>query len=269
MIIRKSVLIDGKSISYLEANPGKNKTLLFLHGISLNASLFSGIIEDPQMSEFHSIAFDLPGHGENIHSEDPEDDYSLGALELLVPKLVAALGLDNFIIVGHSMGGHLSIHVLPELKSEVRGLIVMGAPPLSSLQDAALGFLPIPEMQLVYLPVLTTDQSLQLATALGNSRHLNEIQSAMLKSDPSFREVFSKVFASSNFPNEVEILNDFQEKVMIIHGAEDRMINFDYIKTLKIDKLFQGKIEICPHGSHMSFLDNPDFIIKNIQRFSV
>jgi len=267
MLNRKSVLINGRPISYLEANPGKSRSLLYVHGISMNAALFERVMQDPAMADFHAVAFDLPGHGENIHSKNPEEDYTLGALEILLSNIVAALNLSHLTIIGHSMGGHVAIHVLRALRAETEGIILVGTPPLSSLKDAALAFLPIPEMQLVYLPYPDSSQRLQLAKVFGNDKHLEEIQAAMIKSDPAFRKVFVNVFSSDNFPDEVGILNSFPGNIMIFHGAEDKMINLDYIQNLKIKNLFNGTATICPNGNHLSFLDNPHFFINSIRNF--
>jgi len=49
--------------------------------------------------------------------------------------------LDAPVLVGHSLGGHICLRTLP-LAANVRGVLVFGAPLLSSAADAANAFLP-------------------------------------------------------------------------------------------------------------------------------
>ncbi len=101
-------------------------TLLFLHfwgGSSRTWAPVIGLLSD----EHHCIAVDFRGWGQ---SEKDVGPYDLETLASDVLALVAALGLDDFVIVGHSMGGKVAQLVAARRPTGLKQLILMApAPP--------------------------------------------------------------------------------------------------------------------------------------------
>jgi pimeloyl-ACP methyl ester carboxylesterase len=267
MVARKTISLEGQSISYLETNPDKEKSLVFIHGNSLNCRLFEPLLKSEKLKDYHLLALDLPGHGENEHAHEPERAYHLDNIRAIIVNFVQWLNLAHVTLLGHSLGGHLSIHVLPELKDVVEGIVLFGTPPLSNLADAASAFNPLPEMQLAYTAQLTDDQCLKLAAAFGNQKHQIELQSAIQQTDPYFRDVLGKVVSAGNNPNEIDLLESFIGKILILHGENDILVNRDYLNKLQFSNMYRGKIKIIPLASHMCFLDNPDYFIQSIHDY--
>src|SRR5262245_42013849 len=80
---------------------GAGIPVVFLHGLTFDRTAWRPIIE--RLGEgVQVMAVDLPGHGE---SEGPPE--RVEELAEHVHELVAALGIDRPILVGHSMGGSL------------------------------------------------------------------------------------------------------------------------------------------------------------------
>ena len=101
------VQIDEKiSIAYYDEGDKKNKNiLLFIHGLSSYIPAWLKLI--PLLkNHFRCVAIDLPGYGKSsagIHSG------SMLFYAEVISKFIQKLNLQKVSLVGHSMGGHISI----------------------------------------------------------------------------------------------------------------------------------------------------------------
>ncbi len=99
----RSVRIHGRSVAYVAAGDGP--VLLLIHGMAGTCESWREVIE-PLARDHTVIAPDLPGHGA---SEPAGGDYSIGALAAGLRDLLLALGHDRATVVGHSLGGGVSM----------------------------------------------------------------------------------------------------------------------------------------------------------------
>jgi len=110
---------------------GDHVRLVLLHG-------FMGRKEDwlPVMSLLAgrgvaSVAFDLPGHGENL------GDDSIPSFDVLLSRLhdqLGLLGAWNLHLAGYSMGGRVAVHHALRYPSRCRSLVMISCSP--GLEDA-------------------------------------------------------------------------------------------------------------------------------------
>ncbi|NVM17123.1 MAG: alpha/beta hydrolase [Candidatus Lokiarchaeota archaeon] len=120
-------LDKGYKIHYIEKGKGKN--LVFIHGFLGSSWLFEAQI-DHFSSNFRTIAIDHLGHGK---SDKPESEsYELTDLaNYLDETLFKIIGDEKIILVGHSMGGMISLiyATTPKLAKRLDGLILMATAP--------------------------------------------------------------------------------------------------------------------------------------------
>lgn len=120
-------LDKGYKIHYIEKGKGKN--LVFIHGFLGSSWLFEAQIEKFSRN-FRTIAIDHLGHGK---SDKPESEsYELSELaEYLDETLSKIIGDEKIILIGHSMGGMISLiySTTPELAKRIEGLILMATAP--------------------------------------------------------------------------------------------------------------------------------------------
>lgn len=117
---------------YLPSGALSDTPLVLVHGGSL--SLFSW---EPWVqrlrSSVHIVSVDLPGHG--LTGVTADGDYSPAALTTFVNVFTRALGLkEPFVLVGHSMGGHVAWRFALAHPERLAGLVL-----ISSAGTADLG----------------------------------------------------------------------------------------------------------------------------------
>ena len=102
----QKLIRDGVALAYEEAGQG-DPTLLLVHCWTCDHSFLA-----PQLRHFtvrHRVVnVDLRGHGE---SDKPKQAYTLAGFADDLAWLCAQLGVENPVIVGHSMGGNVALEV--------------------------------------------------------------------------------------------------------------------------------------------------------------
>ncbi|MCH8478902.1 MAG: alpha/beta hydrolase [Wenzhouxiangella sp.] len=109
---------DGVAISFEVAGQGE-PTLVFIHGWSCDARYWRAQI--PHFSRHHRVvAIDLAGHG---HSGFGRAQYSMGAFGQDMNAVLDTLGAEQVILIGHSMGGPVSVAAAASVPERVIGII--------------------------------------------------------------------------------------------------------------------------------------------------
>ena len=80
--------------------------LLLVHGSTASLHTYEPWVQR-LAGEYRLISLDLPGHG--LTGETPAGDYSADAYVAVMEALRAYLSLGKFVLVGHSMGGHVAL----------------------------------------------------------------------------------------------------------------------------------------------------------------
>ncbi len=116
------VSVKGEDVHFIEA--GEGPPVILLHGAGGNSRDFThgGMLANLAKS-YRVIAFDRPGSGHTTRRAKGLHDPRRQA-ELLA-EAAAALGAENPIVVGHSLGGPVAIAWA--MSREVRGAVLLGA----------------------------------------------------------------------------------------------------------------------------------------------
>lgn len=97
---------------------GSGDTLVFLHGFCESKQVWAEFMK-PLQQQFRTIALDLPGHGGNTGISIP---YSMESMAEEVKHRLEELDVDECILVGHSMGGYVSMAFAEKYSYMLRGL---------------------------------------------------------------------------------------------------------------------------------------------------
>src|SRR3989344_7345008 len=97
------VIVDGLATEYKDE--GSGPALLMLHGWMDTLSSFDAITKG--LADSHRIVrLDLPGFG---GTEAPPDTWYISDFVSFVQHFIQKIGLDSYVLLGHSFGGRISI----------------------------------------------------------------------------------------------------------------------------------------------------------------
>ena len=232
----------GQKINYLEKNEEQERALLFLHGNSHSLKSFSQQMDSDLLKNFRLIFVDLPGHGDSSRG----GPYNLKSFGIIISEFINALGLNNIILIGHSLGGHVAINVLKNFNPDA--LFLFGTPPIKKPFDIT-SFVANPNT--VALSKVNPTEA-EIDSLMNELRYSGDDKtrgiSDFLRTDPQIRIDILGDVISNIHEDEVNLINSFYGDVMFLVASNDGLINNDYIRrefsggvtTLQIKEIESG-----------------------------
>jgi pimeloyl-ACP methyl ester carboxylesterase len=106
---------------------GAGPAVLLTHGFRSSSHMYAATVED--LSADHTtIAWDIRGHGKSGSLTDPADYSVAASLEDMV-ALIDAAGAERATLVGHSLGGYLSLELAYAHPDRVEALVLVDSGP--------------------------------------------------------------------------------------------------------------------------------------------
>lgn len=131
-LLRESSVV-GASVAFVTNRPGlafddrgEGPVLFFVHGFLNDAAVWAKVIDELQ-GDFRCIAVDLPGHGRSQGSGP--GSYGRDLVLDDIRAVMDSTGCGPAVMVGHSLGGYLSLAMAIEDPDRVTGLGLVGAGP--------------------------------------------------------------------------------------------------------------------------------------------
>ncbi len=110
-------------INYRDQGDPHSPVLLLIHGLGCSLRYWACVFDAREFANYRILALDLPGFG---MSDKPDSyDYKLSSQADLVLAFVDALQVQQFLLVGHSMGGAIAILLALKYPDRVKHLVVI------------------------------------------------------------------------------------------------------------------------------------------------
>jgi len=115
------VTANGLKIHYRDV--GEGFPIVFLHGFTGNTRNWALTV--PSLSDrFRCVSIDHPGHGQSGRPAGTAF-YALSGMAAVAYDAIRAIGIEECYLVGHSMGGMISQHIILDHPEFVRGLVLV------------------------------------------------------------------------------------------------------------------------------------------------
>lgn len=229
---------------------GNGYPVVFLHGFLESLNIWEVIT--PSLNCM-SVCIDLPGHGKSAaHSFETIED-----MAELVMDTLASIGIDEFHVIGHSMGGYVAL----ELKRRVPGcgkVVLLNSNFWEDNENKK------------------TDRVRVASIVLKNkARFVNEVIPNLF-SDPSHNiEIIDQLISEAANMNAVDIAgsslamrNRFDMTALLQQHASDFVIiqgNADRImpESVMLEKIAGLKVKYYTvRSGHMAWFESPEEVIK-------
>ena len=244
----------------------KLETIFCIHGNSSSAKIYDDLLQSKEIEQ-KVIALDLIGHGENQSSNFDVNDLSFEAQKrFLITEISKIEG--NILLIGNSLGGHLAIEIAEEIPN-LKGLVIMGTPPLKKPLNFEEAFVPVegldtfftehPEEETIYTTI---------NKVVVNKGKVASIVEDFKKANPLVRVALANDLNEANFMDEYTIFKELAIPKYIISGDTDISINRDYLESLKNECADSCKIIDIENCGHYASADKPLEFIQKIKEIT-
>lgn len=257
-----ATLVTEQGIVHYEAY-GRGRPVLLLHGWLGSWALWRQTIE-LLGKEFRTYALDFWGFGE---SGSQGEDFSVNNFVMLVNQFMERLGIVKAPLVGHSMGGTVSLSAAVRYPEKVVKVIVIGSP----IQGTSLNPLLKLSGNRGFASIVWTTPSL-LRLFLRGYSHFMAKDGAQLGS--MIAEDVSKITVDSFFESigtlrQTDLrprLNELRMPVLGIYGKHDIIVDPDQSKVLK-QYVPHSQIAWFEESGHFPMMDESDRFHQTVRDF--
>lgn len=234
--------------------------VLLIHGNSSSKEVFGKQYAAPELAEFRLVAFDLPGHGASDDAADPARSYTFSGYAEMAGEVAAALHLEQPIIFGWSLGGHIALEMIGS-GFDAAGVMISGTPPIKpEIESLMAGFNIDPSAE-----NLTGKRDFTEADALAFATYTSAVDGvvapqflAMCKrTDGRSREIMFGSVTQGYALDEREIVATTTTPLAVVNGVDDVFIQASYFDSLAYSSLWDRGVVRLAGAGHAPFLQQP------------
>ena len=281
---------DGWTIRAVERGPKDGVPVVLLHGITLAAAVWPYQLSALADAGLRVIAVDLRGHGESGGAAEPEEgtppasSMTLDRTAADVAEVLEQLDLNGVVLVGHSMGGMVTLKLLgadPGLaagEGRVAGLVLVAT---TANATRRRGFPGLSDLVAVAQPVLSSASGLA-ARLPGPTLPANDLAFLLARvtfgDDSSSKQVSFTGQLTSDVPVRVsaelllEIIRFNAEDVLpwvrlpttVVVGDHDLMTPQPQAEYMAAH-IRDAELAVLEGCGHMVMLERPDELNRLIQ----
>ena len=256
------VEVGEHQLAYRIYNPGQDKTLIVIHGFMGSSYEYHDFLNTMQArNDFTIIAFDSMGFG---LSDKPLDfEYTSDNHAKTLVQAIDNLGIDQFSLMGHSMGGGIAIRMALLDQERVENLVLLAAvsPELmpSSNTTAPLWF-----FDLLFKNYFAQRWGLNTATVERLPQEIFApfvIQNAAIPSE--VLQKFTLDQDTNSYENE---LRNLFVRSFVIYGSQDTWTPPELLLTYVRELPRAAGYQLANSG-HLPYLEQPEELMVLIENF--
>jgi len=259
----------GLRLHYLDYGTAGRPPMLCLHGGAAHAHWFD-FVAAGLTSDYHVRSLDLRGHGDSGWAEPPA--YSFAHYAADVAAAVEALDLRDFVLVGHSMGGMVSLLYAGTYPGRVAKLIVVDSRMLMPLNRVGAmreagtrsGKSYASQEELISRYRLEPPGT---HTAAPELIHHIAVHSGRAKADGTWQHKFDRtLFAQFERIDGIPLWERIKIPALLLKGERSNRLSPEVLEMVRARAPQVQSIEV-PGADHHIMLDNPAGFVKAIREF--
>ena len=234
-------------LNYETIGHGK-ETLVLLHGFMENLTIWNDLITHLS-DEFKIIRMDLPGHG---HSEIIDDVQTMELMANAVMTTLDNASVNDFHILGHSMGGYVSLALAEHHPNRLKSLTLFFSTFLADSDEKK-------EQRKKSFRIIKEAFPGYVRAGVANLFNPNELESLQ----PKIELAKSIALSTNNLgalacakgmverPSRKNVLESFDKKAMIISGRHDNAVDYkNLLNELPDRENIKAYLLDCGHNGH-------------------
>ncbi len=258
--------IDYRNTTIRFKDEGKGTVIVLLHGYLESLEIWSEF--SAKLAEFcRVISIDLPGHGKSgvigkVHTME--------LLAQTVKSVMDHLHTHNYFLVGHSLGGYVTLAFLELFPECLSGLSLFHSHPFADSDEAMqnrnreIKLVENGKKDLIYkvnIPkAFATDNLKKFREQVDNAKEIAR--------DISGEGIVAVLNGMINRPDRSDILANTSLPFLWILGKKDNYIPYkDIVKKVELPKY--GKLITLENSGHMGFMEEKKKSLETILGFLV
>ena len=249
-------------------------TVLLIHGIG--GSLEDWILNADSLAKHHHVyALDLVGYG---HSDKPSASYSFTYMAQFIKDFMKAESIDRASLIGHSLGGGISLQFSLQFPSKVEKLVLVGSAGLGKQVTFLLRVLTLPIIgkllarpsrkgtanflkECLYDPALVTDELVEFSYSLAS---LPGAQEALLSTVRTLGNI--RGMRKDALHPIVDNLSSITVPTLIFWGQQDRILPVAHAQVAE-NKIPNSQLQIFDSCGHFPQLERPEEFNSIVLKF--
>jgi pimeloyl-ACP methyl ester carboxylesterase len=257
-----TVIFRNKNLRYKVEGAGT--AVVLLHGYLESLDIWHNFAEELK-KKFRIISIDFPGHGQ---SGVIADVHTMELMAEGVITVIDELDIGKCILIGHSMGGYVTMAFADLFLNRLSGYILFHSTPFADTEEKKqnrnreIDLINQGRKDLIFntnIPKAFASDNLdrfkrEVERAVQIARNTDDEGIKAILEGMKLREDRSEILAKSDIP------------VLLILGKKDNYISFDAIMS-KIRLSDKGEIFVLENSGHMGFIEEMDKSLTAITSF--
>ena len=245
---------------HVEDNGAGDLPIIFLHYWGGSSRTWRHVTSELTHS-YRTIATDHRGWGQ---SDAPASGYTLADLAADAQGVIDALGLQHYILVGHSMGGKVAQLLATRRPSGLAGLVLVAPSPPSPMQ------LPLEARQGMVAAYASRDSIIAtvkevLAGKPLSADDLETVVQDTLRGAASAKTAWPLVMCQEDITAQVGAID---VPTIVIGGELDRVDGIATLEAEVLPRIPHAVLHRLPGTGHLSMLESPNMLAQIIQDFA-
>jgi pimeloyl-ACP methyl ester carboxylesterase len=258
--------VDGLELRYRtygERLPGK-PNLILLHGFANSLQSFR-LLAPLIAGDYYVVALDMPGFG--LSAKPADHDYHNTAQAKIVSAFAQVIGLDNYVIGGHSLGGTIALYVAVS-DPRVSGLVLMNPGIITTGVPEITRYLPWPVPRVMAKTFGTNNfrESFLKRSFMNPAIVTPQVLSDMMLAPRSegYLSGMTSMMGQYEAGKEVAMLADVKVPTLIVWGERDRSKSMQELAELR-RRLPGAKVVTAPGSGHYVQEEAPDVVAAGLK----
>ncbi|MBP5677034.1 MAG: alpha/beta hydrolase [Bacteroidales bacterium] len=259
----RTITVEGRTVHYRDEGRNNHKTLVLLHGFMQNLDVWSSYVLS-YMNDLRVVTIDLPGHG---LTDSFCDEHSMDFMARVVKTVLSEAGVEQCVMVGHSMGGYVALAFADSFPFALRGLGLINSHAMADTDQKRHDRERVCEMVnanrasyiVDFVPSLF-DESHRAAM----SRDIKDLKDQCLEVTAASIVAAQRGMASR--PSRINTLQHLDVPVLFVYGKNDPRIP---IEVAVSQTLLPRKAEMVmlSNTAHMTFLEEREYLKPRLLDF--
>lgn len=216
----KVINLENMNMAYY--SKGRGPAIVLVHGFCEDSTIWNDFKTDLLEEKYRVVCIDLPGFG----GSDTIENTSISKMAELIGAVVDQLSLDQFILIGHSMGGYVSLAYAEKHPDRLLGLGMFHSQSAADSEEKKVGRQKGIDFIKAHGHILYVKQLIPklFADRFAKSQSFLVDKLIYKASKYQAKGIINALEAMMNRPDRSEVLEKFKKPVLFIIGKEDGAI---------------------------------------------